>query len=247
MFKTRLLSVLAGAAAVGLLSAGWAYADIVSIGVNFGAVPGSDPDAAVLNLAPTDAAGVVPAANWNNLTAATGTQAGLTAGDGLATTAAVSWAANGFWAADLSGSSPDQILMNGYIDDGVTAGDTTINFTALPFIGDYDLYIYYGSDVNDRTGRAIVGSTITHFATNTNPFDGTFTLATTEDDGAADNGEVALFAGLSGPDLTITVQRVSNNVGVHGVQLVGVIPEPATLGLLCLGGLGLLARRRRPW
>jgi hypothetical protein len=172
------------------------------------------------------------------------------------TAASVTWAANGVWTAHDTpvGSTGDQVLTNGYLDDTAPAGDpqvgTAINFSNLPFIGAYDIYVYYGSDGNDRTGTitASNSATVYNIATNTGGttgFDGTFTQATPADDGNTDDGEYALFQGVTGNAVTITGLRGSNNIGIHGVQLVGNIPEPTGLGLLSVGGLGLLARRRR--
>lgn len=231
-----------------------------SIGVNFtgpttsGNGAGSDAND-VRALDPVVVAGVIPASNWNNGDGATGGLEALVndvGGIGTPTTAAVSWTSNATWTAHNTpgGSSGDQILTNGYIDDtseGLNNPSipTTISFTGIPFVGAYDVYLYFGSDGNNRTGLATLGNTVINFATNTNPFDGTYTAATPEDDGAADDGEYALFSGVSGADFSITVERGSDNVGVHGVQIVGAIPEPATFGLLSIGVLGLVSRRRR--
>ena len=243
-------------AAVAALSSGLLASSAMgaSIGLNFtggGGGGGNDPALDQRDLLPTQAAGVVPSINWNNSGGApTGTLAGLLS-DAGPTAASVSWAANGVWTAHDTpvGSPGDQVLTNGYLDDTAPAGDpqvgTTVNFTNLPFIGPYDAYVYYGSDGNDRTGTITNGTTTFNIATNTNPFDGTFTEGTQPDDGNTDNGEYVRFTGLTGPNLNLTITRGSNNVGTHGVQLVGVIPEPASFGLLGLGGLGLLARRRR--
>jgi hypothetical protein len=226
-----------------------------SIGVNF---VGSNADGTgaggngsqgddVRTLDPAQIAGVVPANNWNNAFGQSGTLAALQSDVG-GTTAAISWQSNGAWTTRNTpvGSDPNQILTNGYIDDTGGDGVTTITFTGLQFVGGYDVYLYYGSDDNNRTGRATLGSTVINFATNTSNFDGTFTAATPEDDGGADDGEYAFFSGVTGTEFTITVERVSNNVGVHGIQVVGTpVPEPTTVGLLSVGMLGLLARRRR--
>jgi hypothetical protein len=262
--RIRASVILGAAASVGLLGVSSAMG--ASIGVNFtgltGATdalagPGGQPDD-VRSLAPTVSAGVVPSIAWNNTpeNTASGNLAALladNAGVAVPTAASVTWASNGTWTAHNTpvGADGNQILTNGYIDDTAPTPDpqigNAVTLNNLPFIGPYDIYVYFGSDGNDRTGTITTSNsaTVYNVATNTNPFDGTFTLATPADDGNADNGEYALFSGVTGNSVTITATRGSNNIGVHGVQLVGPITEPTGLGLLAVGGLGFLARRRR--
>lgn len=266
MRKIRSQLLLGAAASAGLLASSSAMG--ASIGVNFagmtgpeggtgGAGPGGQADD-VRSLGPTVAAGVVPATAWNNTPENTpsGRLPALVADEGgvpLPTAASVNWAANGTWTAHNTPATADgnQVLTNGYLDDTNPAGDpqvgTAITLNNLPFISAYDIYVYYGSDGNNRTGTITASNspTVYNISTNTNPFDGEFTVATPEDDGNDDNGEYALFQGVTGNSVTITALRGSNNIGVHGVQLVGVIPEPTGMGILAVGGLGLLARRRR--
>src|SRR4051812_39409126 len=51
-----------------------AHAQSLGLGLKFAS---TDPDAATSSLLPTEVAGVVPQANWNNLTGATGTNTAL--------------------------------------------------------------------------------------------------------------------------------------------------------------------------
>lgn len=246
--------LLGAAASAGLLGVSSAMG--TSIAINFsggGGGAGSQADDQ-RDLLPTDVAGVVPSTNWNNSgPTPTGALPGLLSSDMGPTAASVSWAANGVWTAHNTpvGSDPNLVLTNGYLDDTNPAGDpqvgTNVTFSNLPFIGPYDIYVYYGSDGNNRTGTITASNspTVYNISTNTNPFDGQFSLATPEDDGNTDDGEYALFQGVTGDSVTITGLRGSNNIGIHGVQLVGIIPEPTGLGVLAVGGLGLLARRRR--
>ncbi|MBT3200403.1 MAG: PEP-CTERM sorting domain-containing protein [Phycisphaerales bacterium] len=44
--------------------------------------------------------------------------------------------------------------------------------------------------------------------------------------------------------MDIFFKKVNNNIMIPGFQVVEV-PEPATMGLLALGGLAMLRRRRR--
>jgi len=43
------------------------------------------------------------------------------------------------------------------------------------------------------------------------------------------------------------LQTLMGNFGARGVGSAPAAPEPATLGLLALGGLALIRRRPRPW
>lgn len=60
-------------------------------------------------------------------------------------------------------------------------------------------------------------------------------------------GSGTFFGALSdaSPITRVTVQSQGYYFGVDDIALADRIPEPATLSLLALGGLGLLARRRR--
>ncbi len=233
-----------------------ATAQGASIGINFvgdnAGGPGGDGDD-IRSMATTDTAGVVPQTNWNNYTGTNGILSTLNFGDGTLSTAAVTVATfnNNYTAHDNTGApSGDQILTNGYIDetDG-TPG--TITISGIVSTTPYDVYVYVGSDGNDRTGSGNIGSTTYFFSTNTNPFDNTYTRATDTVSfaTATDNSEYLLFEGVTGPTFTYTQTKGSNNVGVHGIQIVGItpVPEPASvvLGICGLGAIGLLAVRRR--
>jgi hypothetical protein len=249
-------------ALVGALVSAWltcaSPAMAASIGINFvggGGGPGNDPALDLRELSPGQAAGVVPSANWNNLHGADGTRAGLLADTGP-TAASIRWESDGTGTAHdtPAGSDGNQVLTNGYLEDTITTGPTGVFFENLPFIGTYDAYVYYGYEVNDRTGTIFTvrggqpAPPMFNIATNTSPFDGIFTEGTATDDGVADNGEYVRFTGLTGPTLSILIERQGNpteNLGTHGVQLVGVIPEPTGAALLAAGTVGLLARRLR--
>jgi hypothetical protein len=60
------------------------------------------------------------------------------------------------------------------------------------------------------------------------------------------NANYAVFMGLSGPSVTLEINRGSHNSGFHAVQIIEEIPEPGTFVLagLSIIGVGLAARRR---
>ena len=100
-----------------------------SLGLNFAA---DDPDAATSSLNPTDVAGVVPQANWNNLTLDDGTSSTLVKSDGSAATGtSVTWASNNTWRSTTGNNAfpagPDRVLMAGYLDTlDTAAGGATV-------------------------------------------------------------------------------------------------------------------------
>jgi hypothetical protein len=255
----RLRQVLLGTALVMLPLAG-SPADAAVVGLNFAT---GQSGGEVNSLAANQVAGAVPQGNWNNVTGNTGGQAnvlspvaGVLVDDaGLPTTLTLTsftstnnWSTYGSTQAD-----PNRQLLNSYLDNTNGETPTTITMSGVPAAyqaSGYALLVYVGSDQNGRTGTVAVTSpalaTPTYtFSTSTSPFDGTYTRSTSTTLAAAAAAEYVRFDGLTAPTFTFTVTRGSNNVGLHGVQILQV-PEPGTAGLLGLAAAaGLLARRRR--
>lgn len=115
-------------------------------------------------LAPTDVAGVVASANWNNTTTNTGLVTGLVEdNNGVATTssAQVLWYASNTWASTGKGEENNNFkdanhtLMSGYLDmETGYPGVTFIQISNLPpsFSGTYDVIIYTLPGVAGRGG-----------------------------------------------------------------------------------------------
>ncbi len=114
----------------------------------------------------------------------------------------------------------------------------------IPF-GAYDVIVYLGANsgqVGDGTGKVVL-----------NGIEKLFKLPGTEPDGtlieALDGenaGNYVVFEGVSGSSFSLQAMGVGadgyNHVGPAGIQI--AVPEPATIGLLAFGGLGLVRRRR---
>jgi hypothetical protein len=151
--KKRLMSSLIGEiaiatllGAVSLAQAGQNGTDTISI--KFAA---DEPtQVAGSMLAATDVTGVVPSANWNNVTTNTGIAANLLEdvnGVATASSAQVIWFASNTWSS--TGKGADHTLMSGYLDmetspPATLFGTTFIQVSNLPasFSGTYDVYIY---------------------------------------------------------------------------------------------------------
>jgi hypothetical protein len=184
-------------------------------------------------MAATESAGVVPQVNWNNSDgAAMGTGAanisGPTANSIVDNTGAavpglsLSWSANGTWSAANAGPG-DLNLMSGYLDDVPAAGDTVITVSGVPYTY-YDVYAYLGSDGNNRSGRTRLFGFFQNdrwIRTNTNPFtsfvEGTATTQPASNTGLANYTH---YRSLNSGSFELRVMRGSNNVGLHGLQIV---------------------------
>lgn len=216
-----------------------------SIGFSFN----SNRDNSTALMTATTVAGVVPSTGWVN------TQGGANANAGAAGTLAnngvtVDWSSNGTWNTNNGVANGDNILMNGYIDAINAGGAAQINLTGLSslFAGSYDVYVYFGSDGNGRTGAVSGPGATFDFTTfsaqgGASPFP---FVQTTSTDGSNPQANYAVFAGLTGDGQTFDLIRGNSNSGFHGVQIVGdLIPEPSSSLLIALGGLLVMRRRRR--
>ena len=163
--------------------------------------------------------------------------------------------ANDNWSVTKGGTSadttydatPDAIMNNSYLDTNVTLTVKNIPYAV------YNVYAYVGADVNGRLGQAYIQSntaTSQYFKTDDLNGSGGFTgyldnAASTA--AGAGNATFIEWTNVTGATLQynqITPTGGGNN-GLHGLEIVQVVPEPATLGLLGVGALSLLLARRR--
>ena len=216
-------------------------ADAASIGLNFRRGSGEQ------DMAPTESAGVVPQMSWNNTDGMavgdsganiTGPTANAVVDDTGAVVPGVSvtWTANGTWSAPNAGPG-DLNLMSGYLDDTGGAGDTVITVSGVPYAF-YDVYAYLGSDGNDRSGRTRLFGYVPNdrwIRTNTAPFTG-FVEGTATTQPAAGMGlaNYVHYRSLNTSSFDLSVLRGSNNVGLHGLQIVetnGSVPPDWGMGV----------------
>ena len=247
IMKTRMILTLVAMVSVALI-AGNASAALTAISLNFRNGSGS--------LLVTGTAGVVPQSNWNNTDGAQpgDTSAnpadivGSTIVDSTGSTVTgldIAWAGGNMYSTDNSGNE-DQILMDGFLDGGCPK---TVTFTGLPAAytsTGYDVYVYFGSDGDGRTGKVSDGTTTYSYATSSNDppaFPGGYAL-TTDTGSGHPSANYAIFSDLNAANFTITATVVSGNNGMHGLQVVQ-IPEPATMALVLLALPFVMRRRRR--
>jgi hypothetical protein len=202
--------------------------DAASIGINFRrGGPNFEQ-----NMAATESAGFVPQMNWNNSDgAATGSGGanitGPTVNSIVDNTGAVvpltlTWSANGTWSSPNSGPG-DLNMMAGYIDDTGTAGDTVLTVSGVPYQY-YDVYTYVGSDANNRSGRTRLFSFFANdrwFRTNTSPFT-SFAEGSATTEPATNTGFATYthYRSLNTSSFELRGIRGSNNIGIHGIQIV---------------------------
>lgn len=213
-----------------------------------------------LNLTAADTAGVIPVANWNaDAQGATGAIADLNDSSGAATGASVSWSgANNVWGGS-GATTPDEMMVNGWLDDNGTGSDIAV--TGIPY-ATYDL-IVYGSSDGGNGGRGM------NVKVNGTDYFSGGVFGEVSDGGSFFSSEVGfvdastmdanptyfLISGLSG-DLSLLGARNSAGPeladlstdyrgGISGFQITNAVPEPASFAMVAMAFIGLLGFRRR--
>lgn len=199
------------------------------------------------NLIPSDGisfAGVANAAFWNNsreagianLLANDGSLSGVTLGIADQYGA---WGIGGVTAPDGNGLY-NKAIFDGYAN---TATSDTLSLSGISF-SQYNIIVYFSSDVDGRTGTVSDGTTTYDFSTMgisaTSGSDAILTQ-TISTGGSNPSADYAVFSGLTGASQTLTLNVGGG--GIAGMQITAV-PEPGTMTLAALGGASLLFWRR---
>ena len=210
------------------------------IGINFNSDRGTDAE-----LGPDEIAGLPEVAqlNWNNSAGGADPQAGangsqadiispvsgvLVDDSGGDSGVTVDWTSNGTWNTTNGFDSPDAKLINGYIDNIGGGGFATVDFNGISF-SSYDVYVYFGSDGNGRTGEVestTAGQTFSYTTdSNKGAFDPEFDYVLSEDeDGTNPPSNYCVFREQNSSDFSVQINRGSSNSGIHGIQIVRLGP-----------------------
>ena len=226
-----------------------------SIGVNFAGRQWSIGGNTPMTLQPLGTAGVVPQQNWNNvfLDAADsggmpqlnigGANAGVVSDNsGAATSVSFSYTQGGNateWAADQATHTGNQQLLDGYWD--VQSASGAVNLGNISY-SMYDVYVYISADSNGRTaGVNINDGPQTYLLTDASGYNYSQPLiqATATSQGSATSAQYVLYQDVTGSSLQVDLANYGNDVGIAGIQVVGVVPEPSTL-TFSIAGLALI-------
>ncbi len=196
---------------------------------------------AVTPMAPTEIAGVVPLANWNQAGVAnSGTLSNLLDENGVATTVSVTWSAPNTYDTSIPDLPGNYGMMKGYLDNSNTV-PSTVSVAGLPAsFRRYDVYVYFNGDNGSATrvgnyrltsvdafglvhgcaGQLWEGSTITGADEADAYFSGTFTQAS---GGSA--GNYVLFVGCTGASFNLAPVHAASTdsqvrAPVNGIQVV---------------------------
>jgi len=201
-------------------------------------------------------AGAVLAPNWNNAASMSYSVSGsgLLDNSGAATTIAYTLATPATWGGWNIGSTPGQdgnssynkLMLNQYLNSATAYGNPeSLSLSSISY-SSYDLYVYVSSDATGRTGNLALGSTTYYFSTvGLAAISGANAqlIQSTDTTGANPTANYVVFSGLTGGSQTLNLD-IPFGGGISAFQIVAV-PEPSTMALAGLGGLGLLMLRRR--
>lgn len=182
-----------------------------------------------------DNAGTGNAASGDISMIATPTEGVLVDDTGAATDVYILWESSNTYSQDTgtAPATPDQKLMDGYLDAAILTGDvaypTEIYLDSIPYEL-YDLILYVGSDGNDRVGRTTLDydpATDIFYMTASNwisgAFAGTFVKAEGTTQETANAAHYTIYKNLTATSVIIENTRVTNNVGLHGIQIVEIL------------------------
>jgi hypothetical protein len=194
-----------------------------NVGLNFAANSQSLP-------ASDSAGAVVSFANWNNLANGAGSSSSVLDSTGGVSGITVAWDGfEGTWNSRNSAANGDEEMMRGYCDNQSGSATVTVaNVTAAS----YDVYVYFGSDTDGRTGTVgIDGASTYSYKTysSTHPFPSSHTVTTDTGTGYP-SANYAVWQNLTASSFTMvfTLPAGGVNSGLNGMQIImhGGTPPP---------------------
>lgn len=177
----------------------------------------------------SDGINKVPAAAWNNVTAAGNTRGDLKTWDGTAAATlspnwSVTWSSKETWYY----TTVTENILKGYLDDGAQANGkyATVTFTNLPFTTGYDLYIYSATDTENANFRPVSvtmnGHTYTYTTESGVGYFGTSNWGQSRNATSVMGTNVICIKGLTASEITISGGDKSGSArgGIAAVQIV---------------------------
>ncbi|QDU58758.1 PEP-CTERM sorting domain-containing protein [Aeoliella mucimassa] len=246
MIRTQIGTTLAACLLVGFCFSQRAQSAAISVNFN-------NTTAENWSLQPTDTAGPLGSANWNNTSTASGGPQSLVDDLGDSTSASITWSSANTWANGDNNGNGDRILLHPYLDDGGTGVSVTVE--DVPY-AKYRVYGIISSDQNGNDSTYTTGD----FMVNGAAVLGGTAIAASDYDYAENN-----FAGDPWQRLTtsqignfwVSDVQTASTLSIAGPvrsgdergSLSGIIiesvPEPASLVVFGLATMSLLFVRRR--
>ena len=205
-------------------------------------------------LASTGVAGVAAANNWNN------SLVGMALIDNSGAASGASFVITGpnnggTWGPWGIGASPGQDadttynrnMLDGYVNSSSGSTPSQLSITGIPY-SIYNLIVYISSDTAGRAGTisdSITSTTYDFSTMGPAAISGANALFTQSTDTGGLNpvANYVIFHNVIGSSETLSL-NIPVGGGYAGFQIVAV-PEPGTLALASLGGLAILALKRR--
>ena len=187
-------------------------------------------------MGPTEIAGVIPVANWNNFIGANGGLA-LTDSLGAATSASISVSGvPNTWSSGVPDNPGNQRMMVGYLDSG-NATVTSVALSGLSPSKTYLIYVYTARDDTNSAALYSVGAQT--FAAQPGIFGGTFTQVTATDPTKPMAGNYMVFQVTGSGSYTVmaTPDAATNGfrAPVNAVQVIVLTAPTAPTGLAAVG------------
>ena len=203
-----------------------------TVSVNFvGGYSGNQP----ANMDPTEVAGVVPVANWNQAVGQSGSLTGLVDSTNAATPFSVTWTSPNTWATGVADAPGNARMLKGYLDSGGVGSapaNTSFTVAGLDANATYSVYVYsVGAETGD-SGIYTIGSQ-TFYLLNNGISDGSnFTQATSTNAAAPTLGNYLVFTVTGQTTFTATATPDGAGGGgfrspLNSFQIFKVVQPPA--------------------